>query len=632
MGQVLSVFPSYDLELHTTRSWDFLGVSEKVAQDYVNGSDVIIGVMDSGIWAGSKSFSDEGFSPVPAKWKGACKGGLNFTCNRKIIGARFYGSSQNVTDYIGHGTHTASTAAGNMVKRASYHDIAEGTARGGLPGARIVVYKVCSPGCQSADILAAFDDAIADGVDVINISIGSYTFLELTQDVIAIGSFHALANGITTVNSAGNTGDRLGTIYHCAPWTISVGSSTTDRILTDKIILGNGKTFKGNNINPFLMSRNPEVTLTYGGKNTTSSCNETQVKNCKPGCLDEQYVKGKIVVCELPRLDKLELLQKGVAGLITQTPRVAYSLTFPFPAIVLTPAAFDQVRVYINTTASPKATIRRTRSAKDSMPPRVAISSSRGPNRLFPDTMKPDVVAPGVQILAAYPPYIPPIEGDPSSVTYNVISGTSMASPHVAGAIAYIKSQHPNWSPSALKSALMTSARSLNASMHPDGEFAYGSGLIDPIKAVDPGLIYDISKYDYVNIICSVYDAETCHKISGKPCECPVQKLAQVDLNYPSMTAKVNASSVINVTFTRVVTNVGANPTSTYNAKVTIAPTKNLTITVFPNILSFNDLNEKKSFKVSVTGEYPQKEVMLSSSLVWSDGTHTVRSPIVLYT
>ncbi|CAM8919630.1 unnamed protein product [Rhodiola kirilowii] len=336
-----------------------------------------------------------------------------------------------------------------------------------------------------------------------------------------------------------------------------------------------------------------------------TSCNETQVKKCSPaGCLDEQYVKGKIVICESFRKNELELLQKGVAGLITQTQSEGLTLVseFPIPAIILTPAAFDQVRVYMNTTESPKATIRTSKSAKDPIPPRVASFSSRGPNRLFPDTMKPDVVAPGVQILAAYPPYIPPSKGDQSYVTYNFDSGTSMACPHVAGAIAYIKSQHPNWSPSALKSALMTSARSLNASMHPDGEFAYGSGLIDPIKAVDPGLIYDISKDDYVNIICSVYDAETCHKISGKPCECPVQKLAQVDLNYPSMTAKVNASSVINVTFTRVVTNVGANPTSTYNAEVTIA-SKNLTITVVvPNILSFKDLNEKKSFKVSVTG------------------------------
>ncbi|CAM8919489.1 unnamed protein product [Rhodiola kirilowii] len=632
MGQVLSVFPSYNLELQTTGSWDFLGFSENVTQNSVNGSDVIIGVIDSGIWAGSKSFSDEGFGPVPAKWKGACKGGLNFTCNRKIVGARYYGKSANVTDDRGHGTHTASTAAGNRVKRASFHDIAKGTARGGLPDARIAVYKVCNrDGCNSADLLAAFDDAIADGVDVITASIGSTQSVELTMDAIAIGSFHALANGVPTVNSAGNSGDRLATMTELAPWIISVGASTSDRIFVDKLILGNGKTFHGNIINPFVMSRNPEVALAYGSKNNTSSCDEDQVKKCSPGCLDEQYVKGKIVVCESDLyLATSELLKKGVAGLIMQTALDKSNSKFPVPAIGLTPEAFEQVRVYINSTASPTAIIRRSRSAKDPNPPRVARFSSRGPNRLFPDTMKPDVVAPGVNILAAFPPYIPSNNVDQRSVEYNFLSGTSMACPHVAGVVAYIKSQHPNWSPSALKSALMTSARSLNASMHPDGEFAYGSGLIDPIKATDPGLIYDISKDDYANTICSVYDAETCHKIQGNTCQCPEQKLALVDLNYPSMTAKVNASKV-NVTFTRVVTNVGAKPIVTYNAQVTVA-SKNLTITVVPNTLSFKDLNEKQSFKVSVTGEYPLKEVLLSSSLVWSDGTHTVRSPIVLYT
>lgn len=169
----------------------------------------------------------------------------------KIIGARYYDSippplppSENsARDSNGHGTHTASTAAGNHVKGASFYGLAQGTARGGVPSARIAAYKVCSlKGCSDADILAAYDDAIADGVDLITVSLGSELPFPVDQDPISIGAFHAMASGILTVNSAGNNGDALGTVTSVAPWIFSVAASTLDRRFVDKVVLGNGKT------------------------------------------------------------------------------------------------------------------------------------------------------------------------------------------------------------------------------------------------------------------------------------------------------------------------------------------------------------------------------------------------------
>lgn len=177
----------------------------------------------------------------------------------KVVGARYYYLDGEIPsedipsprDSEGHGTHTASIAGGDIVEKASFIGIAEGTARGGLPSARIAVYKICwSFGCSDADILAAFDDAIADGVDIISLSVGgmpSYYF----QDTIAIGAFHAMKNGVLASNSAGNSGPSLESILNFAPWALSVAASTIDRKFVSKVKLGNGETFEGISINTF---------------------------------------------------------------------------------------------------------------------------------------------------------------------------------------------------------------------------------------------------------------------------------------------------------------------------------------------------------------------------------------------
>lgn len=146
-------------------------------------------------------------------------------------------------DEEGHGSHTASTAAGNKVEGVSFFGLGQGTARGGVPSARISAYKVCSEfGCSDANILAAFDDAIADGVDIITISMGTRHAREFSEDSIAIGAFHAMAKGILVVNSAGNSGPEPRSVSSIAPWMMSVAASGTDRLFVDKVVLGNGTT------------------------------------------------------------------------------------------------------------------------------------------------------------------------------------------------------------------------------------------------------------------------------------------------------------------------------------------------------------------------------------------------------
>ncbi|RZB86840.1 Cucumisin [Glycine soja] len=249
---VVSVFPNKKNELHTTRSWDFIGLSQNVKRTSIE-SDIIVGVIDSGIWPESDSFDDEGFGPPPQKWKGTCH---NFTCNNKIIGAKYFrmdGSYEkndiiSPRDTIGHGTHCASTAAGNsVIESTSFFGLASGTARGGVPSARIAVYKSCwSSGCDDADILQAFDEAIEDGVDIISISLGprEVEYSDYFNDVFAIGAFHAMKKGILTSISAGNSGPEFYTISKNAPWSLSVAASTIDRKFFTRVQLGDGTIYE----------------------------------------------------------------------------------------------------------------------------------------------------------------------------------------------------------------------------------------------------------------------------------------------------------------------------------------------------------------------------------------------------
>ncbi|KAJ0727151.1 putative cucumisin [Helianthus annuus] len=206
---------------------------------------------------------------------------------------------------------------------------------------------------------------------------------------------------------------------------------------------------------------------------------------------------------------------------------------------------------------------------------------------------------------------------DKNSVKFNTLSGTSMACPHVTAAAAFIKSFHPDWFPSAIKSALMTIAWEFKASLYPQAEFAYGSGHIDPVKALNPGLVYETSFQEYLKTWCNFTNANCTAKLSPK------------EINYPSMAVRVEVGVAVSESFPRTLTNVGAR--STYVASIE-GGTSKLRFKVDPNTLRFTKRNQKKIFVVTVKGSKMKASTINSASLVWTDGVHKVRSPIVVYT
>ncbi|KAF8049040.1 hypothetical protein N665_2318s0006 [Sinapis alba] len=605
MEGVVSVFPNKRLQLQTTASWDFMGLKEgkNTKRNLAVESDTIVGVIDTGIWPESESFSDKGFGPPPKKWKGVCSGGKNFTCNNKLIGARDY-TGEGTRDIEGHGSHTASTAAGNAVAGTSFFGIGNGTARGGVPAARIAAYKVCTPtGCTFESILSAFDDAIADGVDVISISLGDDEVKPYEKDTIAIGAFHAMAKGILTVNSAGNSGPDPKSVGSVAPWILTVAASTMNREFLTKVVLLNGTTLVGRSVNSF----------------------DLQGKNYP--LVRGSLLQGKIFVTGYPVSSAA-----AVATIILDNKN--YASISPRPLSALSQVDFDSLLSYINSTKSPQGTVLKTEAVFNPKAPKVASFSSRGPNPIAVDLLKPDITAPGVEILAAFSPMGSPSIGDQRRVKYSVLSGTSMSCPHVAGIAAYIKTFHPEWSPSMIQSAIMTTAWSMNASETgvASTEFAYGAGHVDPIAALHPGLVYELDKADHITFLCGLnYTSKTLRIITGEAVTCTGNTLPR-NLNYPSMSAKLSETkSSFTVTFNRTVTNVGTS-NSKYISKIVLNHGSKLNVKVTPNVLSMKSVNQKQAFTVTVTGSGLDPKLPSSANLIWSDGTHNVRSPIVIYT
>ncbi|XP_038685305.1 subtilisin-like protease SBT5.3 isoform X2 [Tripterygium wilfordii] len=543
---VVSVFLNEDHELYTTRSWSFLGLERDGVMLKSStwkkarfGEDTIIGNIDTGVWPESRSFSDKGYKPVPSRWKGICqedKTKSPVQCNRKLIGARYFNKGFNgsydklnysfntARDNYGHGTHTLSTVGGNFVDGVSVFGQGNGTAKGGSPKARVAAYKACwffifFTKCSSVDVLAAFDAAITDGVDVISVSLSGKP-KEFFEDVISIGAFHAIKKGIVVVCSAGNAGPRTGYVANVSPWIITVGASTIDRKF---------------NINS---AKNPMEPVT--------------------------------------------------------------------------------------TSRTMLGTIRA---------PVVANFSSRGPSKIEPTLLKPDIIAPGVNIIAAF-------TEDPNAYIngipfpYMVYSGTSMSCPHIAGIVGLLKTLYPNWSPAAIKSAIMTTATirdNMNARIQDFRRnrkatpFAYGAGHVQPNLAVDPGLIYDLTIDDFLNFLCaSGYNQSLIRKFSDKSYTCP-PSASLVNFSYPSITVPNLQGSI---TITRRVKNVGAP--GTY--KATVKAPKGVSVSVSPTTLVFDGIGRELSFNVTLKSDVKDSERKryVFGYLTWSDGKHYVNSPIVV--
>ncbi|OVA09838.1 Peptidase S8/S53 domain [Macleaya cordata] len=671
---VISVFLSQTRRLHTTHSSKFLGVDiiegEPWWKTSHTGSDVIIGSLDTGVWPESESFRDDGMGPVPARWKGSCQNNTKsgVPCNRKLIGAKYfdkgyrammaeinnlYPGPLTARDTVGHGTHTLSTAAGRPVPGANLFGFGNGTARGPLPNARVAAYKVCWPPanensteCCDIDILAGFDAAIHDGVDIISASLAQPAVnldgsqLDYWKDSTAIGAFHAVKHGIVVVCSAGNDGPNFQTVSNVAPWIITVGASVMDRGFSNYVQLGNNKRYKGQSLSTASLPENKLYPLVIAAKEKVPDADDIDALLCKPGTLDPEKVKGKIVACmdgDLPRVVKGSVVaDAGGVGmvLLNSLPSDVYPELHLHPAShVFENATF--ITDYIYDSPNPTAYISNPADDFDLKPaPALACFSSRGPNSVTPDVLKPDIIAPGMSILAAFSPEAVPsdILTDSRRVLFNVLSGTSMASPHVAGIVGIIKTAHPDWSPSEIKSALMTTSRTRDrfsqtirdqcTTQAEADPFGYGAGHVRPIRALDPGLVYELAMHDYWNFFCSIdYKAEQFAKFFKKSYSCPKSSCI-LDFNYPAITVTDLTGSV---TISRVLKNVGTP--GTYTASI-IEPW-GISVTVEPKTLKFDKVGEKKMFWLTIKAMDGMKpKTYVFGKLKWSDGVHSVRSPI----
>ncbi|CAA2970660.1 subtilisin-like protease [Olea europaea subsp. europaea] len=463
---VVSVFQNKVQKLRTTRSWDFLGMPVTVNRKKEE-SDMIVALIDTGIYVQSPSFNDKGYGPPPAKWKGKCVKAGNFTgCNNKVIGAQYFQledgppEEKSPADFDGHGSHTASTAAGNTIHGANLYGIAEGTARGGVPSARLAIYKVCwTWGCSDMDILAAYDSAIADGVDIISSSLGGYP-RDFFQDPIAIGAFHAMKKGILTSCAAGNDGPLLATVENVAPWILTVAASSIDRRYETPITLGNGEKFTGIAINTF-EPKERMYSLTSGAQAQNVPRDPFgNASACDYGTLNQNKVKGKILYCKGLLSQDSIIYELGGAGIIMSDYTLDTAYPNLIPGTLVSTKDGAKIDKYINSTRNAQAVISKTATANMTAP-FIASFSSRGPQTMSSNILKPDVAAPGLDILASYS-QLATMSGEPIDkrvVKFNIISGTSMACPHVSGAAAYVKSFHPDWSVAAIKSALMTTGK-----------------------------------------------------------------------------------------------------------------------------------------------------------------------------
>ncbi|XP_038903594.1 subtilisin-like protease SBT5.4 [Benincasa hispida] len=659
---VVSVFESQARKLHTTRSWKFLGIEkhEEIPSNYIwnvarFGDDIIIANFDTGVWPESKSFSDEGYGPIPSRWKGTCQSDPKFHCNRKLIGARFFNlgyGELSVTfnsskDNVGHGTHTLSIAGGNFVSGANVLGMGNGTIKGGSPRARVASYKVCWPAeaseCLDPNTLAAFEAAIDDGVDVISISVGAEP-KEFFSDALSVGAFHAVERGIVVVCSAGNVGPTPGTVSNVSPWILTVGASTIDRDFTNFVVLGNKKKFKGTSFSSKALPFNKLYPLINAVDAKANNVSNSDAEVCEEGSLDPEKLTGKIVVClrgGLPRVSKGYVAAKaGAAGMILVNDEESGNAILTdlhiLPASHITYNDSISIFQYINSTKTPMAYISSVMTELEIKPsPVMADFSSRGPNTIEESILKPDITAPGVNIMAAYPNGVPltKLPLDDRQAPFNVDSGTSMACPHVAGIVGLLKTLNPKWSPAAIKSAIMTTAKTRDNSLHPILDstglkatpLAYGAGHVNPNSAMDPGLVYDITIDDYLNFLCARgYNATQIKRISKKIFVCD-RSFKVTDLNYPSIS--VTGLKTGHVTINRKVKNVGSP--GTYVARVK-APLE-VSIMVEPSTLHFTAIDEEKSFKVLLhsTGKGNQNGYVFGK-LAWSDGKHHVRSQIVV--
>jgi len=648
---VLAVRADEMLILDTATTPAFLGLDEagglwdQLGGVGSAGEDVIIGIIDGGVWPENPSFSDRtgtngnntkdgklNYQQIPG-WHGKCTPGEAFAashCNQKLIGARYYNAAwggnagidanlpwefNSPRDLGGHGSHTASTAGGNgnTPLTGPAADLL-GTVSGIAPRARIAVYKTCwetgsGGSCFSSDSVAAIDQAVADGVDVLNYSIsGSRTnFL----DSVEVAFLFAADAGVFVAASAGNSGPGAATVAHPSPWITTVAASTHDRSFEADVQLGDASSYTGASTNS--TGAGP-ADLVYSANVGLAGADPNDVRLCVPGTLDPALVTGKIVLCDrgaIARVDKsLAVFQAGgVGSILANVAGGAASLNSDFhsvPTVHVASPDGDAIRAYATTAAAPTAEILPSAFVPVAAP-LIAGFSSRGPLLAGDgDLLKPDVSGPGVSVLAAV---APPGNGGNDFAEY---SGTSMSSPHIAGLGALLKDLYPDWSPMMIKSAIMTTGTDLLSGADP---FAQGAGHVDPNSAADPGLVYDHGFLDWLGFLCGTGQLQASY--------CPALGFDPSDLNVPSISIGALAGTQ---TVIRTVTNVSGSAETydfSHNMNGIDVVANPSTFTVAPG--------ESVAYELTFTATTAPVDTYATGFIWWTGSAgHVVRSPVAI--
>ncbi|CAA0817963.1 Subtilisin-like protease SBT2.4 [Striga hermonthica] len=716
-------------KLMTSHSPEFLGLplvwtDEKGNDGFENaGEGIVIGFVDSGINPLHPSFS---YDPSKltlvsngSRFSGACEGGPLFpetSCNGKVVSARFFAAGAQAAavlnssvdilspfDSEGHGSHVASTAAGNFGVPVVVDGFFFGRANGMAPRARIAVYKAVYPTVGTlTDVLAAIDQAVLDGVDILTLSVGpdappedTLTFLS-AFDIFLLSARKA---GVFVVQAAGNLGPGPYSVVSYSPWAFGVAACNTDRTYPGTLTLGNGQNIGGVGLSGTVIftiyhSKNPREVQSnnifkpgpsFGNGliqyrlvlardairvNRTFPKTPDYIDECQSSeALDPTLVHQSVVICTFSTgfyngtsnltaiIDTAKML--GFAGFVlVANPDygdfIAEPIPFSDPGILIPRASDAKIisEYYEQQTQrdkngvvirfSGRAAIGEGRTASyTERAPVVSRFSSRGPDyidqkRNPTDVLKPDILAPGHQIWAAWSPMSvqnPILSG----YSFALISGTSMATPHIAGIAAIIKQKNPYWSPSMIASAMSTTARKHDNrgdpimaegfaahTLYPAAPFGFGAGLVDPVRALDPGLVFSADYEDYLNFLCSLpnTDPEKIRSATGGTCAAAFSN--PLDLNQPSVT--VTALSGMRMT-QRVVKNV-ARIRETYLCAV--FPPNGVTVKVDPSWFTLapgeSQILEIRFLVDRALDDFSFGEIVLTGSL-----NHIVRMPLSVF-
>ncbi|GJP54837.1 hypothetical protein CLOM_g13866, partial [Closterium sp. NIES-68] len=642
------------------------------------GEDVIIGVVDSGIWPEHPSFANnpaDPYGPVPARWFGGCAATADFPaslCNGKLIGAKFFNSGfrksgqgvdpvndfPSARDGDGHGTWCAGAAGGNANVSVTMNGRSYGAASGVAPRARIAMYKalwVVKDGGASgtnADIRAAVDTAVADGVDVLSLSLGG----SVPQYFSDIPYMNAAKAGVFVALAAGNAGPPspmriIGTLSNAAPWYLTVGATTIGRDYYATLSLGNGVDVRGVSFGG--NAQTVDKPLLSAAAVVKSGASASDAALCDITAIDRTKVAGRIIVCTyqpsatkstgIP-INTLASYKAAALILLSGSPDTDSMPMLPFtelPLLYLKNSQGVQVKNYLQQAANPVATLGEVETTNTTNAPQMAFFSSTGPTinpALFPipsflptnDILKPDIVGPGFQLWSSYRG-----KSAASAATdpprFNCISGTSMATPHLAGIAALLIQKNPGWTPAQVMSAMMTTASTVNnagqAIKRANGAVAtpwdYGSGQVDPSRILNPGLTLTSGFNDYVNFLASRNFKQTKHAFPGLK---GIRARKPWNLNRP--TIAISRLTMQGRKIVRTVRNVFDQP-STYMVQVR-APS-NVQVRVSPSQFTVGPGEVQRITVVIKAKKVLRKFVFGSVSLADEHG-HTVYMPLALRT